>query len=118
MERTKRVLVLGEAKVGKTWLLAQLFSDMNDQKRQAEQLNFQLLDQTVMNQDAQGENVHPAFGEGEKALKSLQGCQIHAHLLNQHYTMERSNSTFYFAEFHELSGSIGLNPTMLQVYTY
>ena len=32
--------------------------------------------------------------------------------------MERSTGTFYFAEFHELSGSIGLNPTMLQVYTY
>ena len=32
--------------------------------------------------------------------------------------MERSNSTFYFTEFHELSGSISMNPTMLQVYTH
>lgn len=47
MERTKRILVLGEAKVGKTWLLAQLFRDIHDSKRLAEQLNYQLLEQTT-----------------------------------------------------------------------
>ena len=68
-----------------------------------------------MNQD---EANQPSFGEGEKALKSQQGCQIHVHLLNQHYTLERSNSTLYFVEFHELSGAIGMNQTMLSVYTH
>lgn len=32
--------------------------------------------------------------------------------------MERSTSTFYFVEFHELSGTVGLNSTLLQVYTH
>ena len=36
MERVKRVLVLGEAKVGKTWLLAQLFGDINTNRRKQE----------------------------------------------------------------------------------
>lgn len=40
------------------------------------------------------------------------------HLLNEHYSIERSNTSFYFVEFHELSGSICMNETLLKVYTY
>lgn len=32
--------------------------------------------------------------------------------------MDESDNSFYFVEFHELSGSISLNQTMLQVYTF
>jgi len=120
MERVKRVLVLGEAKVGKTWLLAQLFKDISSTKRANEQLTSQLAAQTDA-QTAIREGPEPVYGsliEGEKALKSQQGCQVHVHLLNEHYPMERDSNTFFFVEFHELSGSICLNKTMMQVYAY
>jgi GTPase SAR1 family protein len=47
MERVKRVLVLGEAKVGKTWLLAQLFKDISSSKRQQEQMQHSLQDESI-----------------------------------------------------------------------
>ena len=47
MERTKKVLVLGEAKVGKTWLLAQLFKDISSIKRHQDTLRSEINEQII-----------------------------------------------------------------------
>ena len=47
MEKTKRILVLGESKVGKTWLMQQLFRDMSASNRIQEKFLEELHDQTT-----------------------------------------------------------------------
>jgi hypothetical protein len=48
------------------------------------------------------------------------GCQVHVHLLNSYYEMDKAANTLYFVEFYELSGYVTsqISLSMLTAYVH
>lgn len=54
-----------------------------------------------------------------KALKSIPGCQVHTHLLNEFFEPQSDKgNSLYFVEFFELSGHVLEHETMMQCFAY
>jgi GTPase SAR1 family protein len=101
MEVTKRILVLGESKVGKTWLLKQLFAD-----------------QTAEASNAAYDDDPDDDGLQDGKLQSELGCHLHVHLVNEHLPqlVQFQQGKYFFSEFYEIGGSV--SQSELTAYTY
>ena len=90
MEKIKKVLVLGDSKVGKTTFLQQLFDEYKAK---------QYMPGTLL------KDPHPTVG-----------CMLHTHYLNPYYKEIRNSDVDYFVEFHDISGTLTQQSDILKVY--
>ena len=143
MEKTKRILVVGDNQVGKTQLLKNLFGSLKKSENAdgqvpgAEPLSLQdQLSCLLPSQSADGEAekfLTKFLGgscEQDSFLNSMQkptiGCQVHTYLLNDYYSnignpngSQSSSSgaqTYHFLEFYELGGHISIEENLHRAF--
>lgn len=90
MEKSKRILVLGDSGTGKTTFIQTIFDELKAK---------QYLPTGI-----------------SKLPKTTIGCQVHVHYLNPLYEELKDCKTDYYLEFHDIAGNALNQPEMFQVY--
>ena len=108
MDKTKRILVLGDSQSGKTSLLQNFFSFdhqfKNISKTENDAFSFEHFQHTYVQEILKDLQVDQQPVDATPANATI-GCRIHSHLLNNYYPL-LPNSTHHFLELQELGGGI------------